>query len=392
MDASLKNLTPLDRQLVTWILSAFPLDAPQTLPNPADDVTWRALLERSTLQGTNPLLYLALETRSFVNVPAFVVETLRDIYRRSALSNATAHRELEIICAHLTAQALEAIVLKGAALSKWLYPQAAMRPFNDLDLLIQPADRPAVSAILNQCDYTETNFATTDFHNAFYCETLFTRAQLPRQSVDLHWHLLNAQFYRRRIKPEWFWERTQLATLGSAAFRLFDPTAQFAHLALHLSVHHGNIPRLIQLYDIALLIHKHDDTIDWEAVARYVQDAGLAHPVYYALERTCAAWQFASSPRILTLFRPRVWHISQRLTFQFFIATHREGAVLSDALDLPGAKNKLRYALRHLFPDPAYMRQRYTLASDAFLPYYYLKRLAASAWKFARSVWSAFLH
>jgi len=392
MDAPLKNFTTLDHQITAWILSAFPLGIPKVPPNPADDATWRALLERSTLQGTNPLLYLALETHSFVNIPAFAVETLRDIYRRSTLSNAAAHRELEIICARLTDQALDAIVLKGAALSKWLYPQAAMRPFNDLDLLIQPADRSAVSAILNQCGYTETNFAATDFHNAFYCETLFTRAQPPRQSVDLHWHLLNAQFYRRRIKPEWFWERTQRATLGAAAFRLFNPAAQFAHLALHLSVHHGNIPRLIHLYDIALLIQKHGDTIDWEAVARYVQDAGLAHPVYHALARTCAAWQLALAPNILNLFRPRVWHISERLTFQFFSATHREGAVLSNALDLPGAKNKLRYVLRHLFPDPAYMRQRYTLASDAFLPYYYLKRLGASAWKFARSVWSAFLH
>jgi len=391
MDASLKNLTPLDRQLTMWVLAAFPFDTPEPAPGSTDDATWRALLERAKLQGLSPLLYASLEKHGFVNVPAFAVDALQEIYRKSALAAAVAHHEMETLVAQLAEQGIDVIVLKGAALSRWLYPQPSLRPFGDLDLLIHERDRAAARQTMVACGYQDSSGSSAAFRDTFYCEMLFTRAVPPRQSVDLHWNLLNSRFYRRRVNLDWFWAHTQSLGSGPVTARIFEPRAQLAHLALHLGLHHGNVPRLMHLYDLALLIHKCRAAIDWQAVAEYIQSAGLARPVHHVLMRTQTAWQIPLAPEVLAQFRPRIWHFSEHVAFRFITAVHNEGSVLTDALSVPGAKNKLSFALQHLFPDAAYMQKHYALAPDAFLPYYYARRLVASSSKFLRSLWSSFV-
>jgi len=363
----------------------------EPVPGSTDDETWRDLLVRAKLQGLSPLLYAALETHGFVNVPAFVVEALQDIYRKSALAAAVAHHEMETLVAQLAEQGIDVIVLKGAALSKWLYPQPGLRPFGDLDLLIHPTDRAAVSSLLNTCKYQEVNGMSVMYQSTFACETLFNRTIPPRQSVDLHWQILNRQFYRRRMRLDWFWEHTQPLISGPVTGRMFDPTAQSVYLALHLGLHHGNAPRLIHLYDLALLIHKYKEVVDWQAAASYVQETGIAYPIDHIFRQTCAAWQIAPAPETLSLFRPRAFHFSEFVAFQFATAIHSGPTVLMDAFNIGGARNKLRLALALLVPDAAYMRQRYVLAPNTFLPCYYALRLGQSLWKFVRSVWWAFL-
>ncbi|MBI4672643.1 MAG: nucleotidyltransferase family protein [Chloroflexi bacterium] len=391
MDSSLKNLTPLDHQLVAWVLSAFPLGSAEPVPGPTDNATWQALLERAKVQGLSPLLYAALETHGFVNVPAFVVDSLQDIYRNSALATAVAHREMETLLSRFTAQQIDVVVLKGAALSKWLYPLPGLRPFGDLDLLIHQTDRSAASVFLNTCGYQEADGLGAAFYTAFSCELGFHRAAPPRLNVDLHWQLLNPNFYRRRVKLDWFWGRTQLFVSGPVMARMFDPTAQLVHLALHLGVQHGNAPRLIHFYDLALLICKYGAAMDWRTAAAYVQDTGLARPVHQVLIQTQAAWKIALAPETLALFRPRESHLSERAAFLLTTAVHKEASVLTDTLSIPEAGNKLRYVLGILFPNAAYMRQRYALAPDTFLPYYYVRRLAHGIRLFARSLWWTFL-
>lgn len=387
----LRTLTPLDQQIIAWIRAAAPFagNAPPSVM--LDNITWQALLERAQLQGVAPLLDEALSRHASPNVPAFIAERLCQIGRASALATAVAQHELQRLLGAFAAQELQPIVLKGAALSRWLYPSPGLRPFGDVDLVIHAADRAAASAVLTTAGYAEALPETAAFRDTFTCETVFNRISSPRLSVDLHWHIINATRYRRRIPIEWFWERAQPLDFGSVTGLVFNPTAQLVHLALHLGLHHASAPRLIHLYDIALLVHKYAAVIDWRAAATFAQTTEIARPVYTVLLQTQTAWGVAPSPENLALFRPRGFQPMERIAFQFITATHGEGAVLTNALSVPGVGNKLQYARRHLFPDAAYMRQHYALAPNAFLPYYYARRLVTSGWKFLRSVWSAFL-
>lgn len=390
MDTS-PSFTPLDNLLIAWIRSAFPMGPNVPVPGPLGDEQWQALLERSNLQGTSPLLYAALQTRNFANVPGFAIETLQTIYRGSALSGALAQRELQALLTEFAVCRIDVLVLKGAALCKWLYAHPETRPFGDLDLLIRPGDRRAVTELFVRRNYREASASTADFHDTFYCETLFVREVPPFQSVDLHWQIINPMFYRNRVNIDWFWAHTLPLAGETVIMRTLDPTAQFVHLTLHLALHHGNAPRLIHLYDLALLIQKHGAAIDWHSAAASVKTAGLARPVYNVLRQVQAAWKMAPQAETLALFEPDAGDISERIAFQFLSTDHREGSVLADALSIPGARNKLRYALAHLIPAPAYMRQRYNLPPDAFMPYYYARRFGESTGKFVRSVWSAFV-
>ncbi len=391
MPTSLLALTPFDRQIVKWIRSAFLMGPTELVPSSTNNAVWMALLERAKLQGLSPLLYAALEAHNFSNVPTFVVDTLEEIYRNSALAVAVMHWETELLLSQFAAYHLEVLVLKGAALSKWLYPQPGLRPFGDLDLLVHPQDRSIVNALMATCGYTESNITSNSFRDTFACETLFNQVSPPHLAVDVHWQILNKLYYQLRIDTHWLWSHTQSFDFGSTDMRTFDPTAQLVYLTLHLALHHARAPRLIHYYDLALLIQKYGAAIDWHSVPSYVQSSGLGRPVYQILKQLQAVWMIAPPENTLELFRPRIFDLREYVAFRFTTATHNEAFVLTDALSVPGIRGKLRYALRHLFPDAAYMRQRYALAPNAFLPYYYARRLVMSGWKFLRSVWSAFL-
>lgn len=400
-------MSPLDRQLTALILNAFPLSAPPPAPPARAVADWDALVERARYQGLAPLLYAALETEKFAGVPPGTVETLREQYRSSALAAAAAYRELDAILAQFQARAIPVVVLKGAALAPWLYPSRALRPFGDLDLLVCPPSASAAQALLQARGYFPTGELAPGFAADLYSERAFTRRAPPRTSIDLHWDLFVPLYYRRRLDREWFWRHTQpwdlengsprreregaaVPTLAGAPALRLDPTAQFVHLAVHAGLNHQHAPRLLWLYDLALLLHGHGDEIAWDDVVRYASSAALGRSMVAVLDQVQIAWQVSPAPEYRAALNAARLGAVERLAFALTAAPHSEARALADALSAPGIRNKFRYALRHLFPDAEYMRRRYHVRRNALLPAYYLRRLGEITIKFSRSLWSAF--
>jgi hypothetical protein len=61
--------------------------------------------------------------------------------------------ELEVVLAALTEAGLLTILLKGAALAYTLYPDPALRPMSDLDLLIHPQDLKQAVQVIQSMGY-----------------------------------------------------------------------------------------------------------------------------------------------------------------------------------------------------------------------------------------------
>lgn len=383
------KITLTDHALVALIVDAFPLTTRAVAPPPLD-IEWNALLDRARFHGLSPLLHAALDIRPRTDTPSEILETLTDVHRSSALATAAKYHELDALLPALASAALPCIVLKGAALAKWLYPAPDLRPFGDVDLLVQAHDAPRLRKLLETRGYRASGELAEGFRDAYYSEMAFAQNAPPHLALDAHWHLFVPLYFRARMDTQWFWERTIAFRPGMQPARILHPTAQLIHLTVHASLNHQHAPRLLWLYDLALLLTKHSAEIDWDAAAAFARASQVTRSVSDMLAQTEQWWGVAApAPFLQTLRNTRVgWE--ERIAFALTAAPRNEARVLSDALAARGGRNKLRYAARHLLPDAAYMTQHYRIRRRALLPYYYARRVLESGWKFARSVLSAF--
>lgn len=379
----------LDQAICALILHTFPFGERPPLPT-IETSEWQPLVDRARYQGLVPLLSAALQGREMADVPPETARRLQDQYRSTALASAAALGELDALVCELDAAALPHIILKGAALARWLYPQPALRPFGDLDLLSRQQNAAQIDEILAARGYSKGGELAAGFAEAYYSEMAYTRQTPPRIHLDLHWELFVPLYYRRRLDPEWFWQHTMRVGAGAAPMRILDPTAQLVHLSVHATLNHQHDPRLIWLYDLALLL-AHADKIDWQAVLVFVNAAGLGQSVADILEQTARAWGVAAPAEPLAALEHAPSSAGDRTALALTVAPQNQARVLADALSSPGVGNKARYALRHLFPAPAYMRERYHIRRNVLLPAYYVVRFAESSVKLVRSLWSAFV-
>jgi hypothetical protein len=388
MPAKISAHADNDRALVALILDAFPLPARAPTPPPFD-IEWGVLLERARFHGLSPLLHAALDARPRADAPTDILEALTDVHRSSALATAAKYHELETLLPLLHAAELPCIVLKGAALAKWLYPAPDLRPFGDVDLLVQAHDAPRLRDLLQTRGYRASDELAEGFRDAYYSEMAFVQSAPPHLALDAHWHLFVPLYFRARMDVEWFWKHTIEYPLGTQSVMILHPTAQLLHLTVHASLNHQHAPRLLWLYDLALLLTQHGAEIDWDAAAAFARASRVTRSASDILAQMEQWWGVAApAPFLQTLKDTRV-AFGERIAFAFTAARHNQARVLSDAFGAPGVGNKLRYGLRHLFPDAAYMTQHYRVRHPALLSWYYLKRVLQSGGKFARSVLSA---
>lgn len=376
----------LDRALVALIQNAFPFTAPPPAPNYGLD--WTGLEERARYHGLTPLLATSLEAQPRIDVPEEMRQALADSHKSSALAGATKFHELDRVLALTRAEKIPLLLLKGAALARWLYPQPSLRPFGDVDILIHQTDVPRLQACLAARAYQPGQELAGGFSDAFYSELALQQTAPPRLALDVHWHLFVPLYFRRHMNVAWFWERTLEYTHGDSAALLLHPTAQLVHLTVHASLNHRHTPRLLWLYDLALLFAKHGGEIDWDDAARLARTSQVTRSVYDILAQVQEWWGVAApAPFMETLRNTRVG-LDEKIAFALTAAPHNQARVLSDALAAPGMQNKFQYAARHLLPDAAYMQTHYRIHHRALLPIYYARRLCESGWKFARSLLS----
>ncbi len=119
---------------------------------------------------------------------------------RTGLSLLLRHR-LRAIASALGERGLRAVVLKGPQFADRLYPDPALRPFTDLDLLAAPAAVPQVEAALTAIGYRPEP-APGRKHAGGYGERAWRLPEAPTGAVEVHWNLVNSPPLRRRVSVE----------------------------------------------------------------------------------------------------------------------------------------------------------------------------------------------
>jgi hypothetical protein len=259
---------------------------------PAD---WRLLAPMAKSEGVAPLLYRTFQRAAVpaLKVPARILAFLASEYYQTAAQNMLLYQALDPILAALQAARVPVIVLKGAALANALYPDIALRPMNDLDLLVMRDDLEKAVGIIAESGYSVIDMAP-GFSREFGHHIYFKGHDQHEPAIELHWNLVANVADWRSPPLTWFWENAtgwQIGSeqkqpgIGPSALQL-SPEAHLLYLAAHLMYQHlGAKPRLMWFYDIHLLICRFQDEIDWDEVLRVTDEFNWIPILYDILNK-----------------------------------------------------------------------------------------------------------
>jgi hypothetical protein len=373
------SLDSVDRQLVRLIRAPSGEGAP---------VAWNAVADRAVRTRLAPLLHLALaSTAGSPRPPRPIAERLRSEYFQATLANAILGKEAARLLGVFHRAAIPLVLLKGIALIHSLYEDAGARPLGDLDLLVHAADLARARETMLASGYEVAPDLADGFRDEFESEQVFRRQEEPRISVDVHRHLFNVPHIRESVALDWFWANTTSIRIGEHDGTMFAPGAQLLHLSGHYAYNH-QAEGLRWLYDIDLLVARHQGEIPWEAALGTAGRVGLGPAVELALTRASEVWgtPLGDAPRgVLALHRPA---LRERLAFAALTAPQHRARIFLDAWSMPGWRGTLTYLGRSLVPERSYMMKRYGIRDERLLPLFYVRRLGYGAWLLLRSAGS----
>jgi hypothetical protein len=265
-------------------------------------VDWRYLFKLASFHGIIPLVTHNMETNGFSSrVPQSYLNELKQTYRGTIYRNLVMSSELVKILAAFRENGVEAICLKGAPLAEKIYGNPCLRPFGDMDILIHPEDVSRGKALLADLGYQQEASPPGDEHQ-FHGAPFYKKGSLPFW-VELHWDLDDCELVA--FSEQEIWRRAELMQFEGIVIMLLSHEDNFLYLANHLCKHDSSLLKL--LVDIAELLKKFGNSLDWEYIRESSRTLKIKPAVYYVLRRIKELTDAPVEDSILKAIKPATW-------------------------------------------------------------------------------------
>ncbi|MBI4229574.1 MAG: nucleotidyltransferase family protein [Planctomycetes bacterium] len=241
---------------------------------PPEGRDWDAVLRLAAQARTLPLLHWH-HRRHTLGWPEEVAGRLRAAYAQSA---ARAHGQEEVVrdlCGRFASAGVRAVLLKGAALRRHLYPDPALRPMADIDFWIHPADVKGADAALREAGHARRDpDEAWEAMRRFGLEATYVDGD-GNLSVEIHWGLEQYERYRGAagIDPDRLWSASRPDPDDPSA-RFLPLALEPSYLAFHAGAVHGFQGTLWRL-DLAEWLRRYRAEVDWDTVIHEARSAGF---------------------------------------------------------------------------------------------------------------------
>jgi Uncharacterised nucleotidyltransferase len=243
---------------------------------------------------------------------------------------------------------IASIVLRGPAIARWLYGEAELRAYRDVDLLVEPGKRAEAEAVLARLGLVHRQAGFAPGESVEHASEWICRR--PSVVVDLHHGIEGV-----RAGPDELWTalasgRHTIEVSGVAADAPGTPALALI-IALH-AAHHGA-----------------EGGKHLQELRRALERAGLEtwRPALELAERLHAVPSLAAGLRLLpegAALADRL-HLPQgadRVTALRAAGAHSTAIGFARLAATPGVRSKLALVARKLVPTPAFMRHWSRLA------------------------------
>jgi len=321
------------------------------------EIDWASLAMKAFESGLAPLLYSAIKRSSTPVIPDEVHSQLRQSYQETAAFNLLAFSYLKELQLEATRSGIQLVLLKGAALLHPVYGSIALRPMIDLDLLINYEELDLLRDLLLKLSFREQDpTPSSNPSGLFWNESLFVGPDPGKVQVEVHWHLIDIPYYARKLPANLLMERSIPVVIDGHVFQIPAADDQIIHLSIHNTFHHLN--RLDRtLVDIAYIIHKQGNDLDWNRLTDTIRSGDVIGAVGTNIALAAKEWYAPVPESISSEFTDL--HLPVRDRF-FMLCQRSEFLKVGRTwLTLPGISLKIHFIKVQLFPDRSYLNWRY---------------------------------
>jgi len=346
-----------------------------------DAAAIRQFLDAARYHGVLPLLDAEFRRRSDIDAwPREILATCHKAMLAYVAQEMTQRTESAKVVGALADAGVQSLVLKGTALAYSHYPEPALRPRSDTDLLIAPNTREQAERTLAALGYTKSEGVEGEFASYQATWSRETGSGVSHH-FDVHWRINNSQMLAKTMTYDELSTRAvPLLALGAHA-RALAPVDALLFACIHLAGH-VNAPyfvpnvgqqegdRLIWLYDIHLLYSQMSDA-EREEFAALATAKKIRAICRRALIRTKECFGTPVAQRAVEILEaPGPIEPSDR-----YFSGGRGRQMLGDFLAFDSWRDRGRWLAEHAFPPESYMRGKYPAATRTPLPILYVRRL-----------------
>ena len=239
-----------------------------------DSEQWESLIDEARKQGVAPILYpyvVSLEKNSDFKLPSR--DSLYQSYLTNAVRNTLILSEAEWLLTNLQNAGIAAAGLKGIYLLENVYGDIGARTMNDIDLLVKKSDLAACLQVLLGSGCQHTSYFNLEDEN------IDTKHVPPMKTpggvlLEIHWTLLEED-EPFSIDAAALWERVMPVKIANVDALALGVEDLILHLCMHLSYQHYLQLGLRGLLDVAMVIHKFREKIDWQALVNLAKSWGI---------------------------------------------------------------------------------------------------------------------
>lgn len=352
---------------------------------------WEIALDLGRRHGLAPLLFWQVKNiAARTNLPEARLAELRLSFRNSAARSLLIYRELAVILSALQPAGIPLILLKGLHLAKFVYPDPALRPMADIDLLLRHGDLLQAAQILQGLGYSYLREFNPGRETRKH-QHIPPLCQAGKAPVELHWHI-TAPGSLLRVDLDGLWLRSRPAEVGGFPVQLLAPEDLLLHLSLHV-VHHELNGGLKRIYDIAALLSAQGPQLDWAQVTHRSAAWGCRKGLFLVLHLAHTLLDAPVPQAILEQLRPADFSPQiEALARQRILSVRPLAPELHP--DLAHLRRRRPWRVKAaavmgaLFPYPEYVAAKYSLPPGSKKVYfYYLVRLKDLARRYGWQLW-----
>jgi hypothetical protein len=244
-----------------------------------NEIDWDEFADIASFHEISSHVYPFLSSS---DIPQEIIEGYKKIFYFNFARCNYFQREFLALSDAFEKAGISLIPIKGVAFLFDIYADNFTRQMCDIDVLIKKEDVLKARDFFIAQGYSMRSDGFTQeywIYSQCHLQFLNERAQNKYQ-VDMHFGL-DFDRHNRNILPD-LWKRIKQKSVAGTAIHLLSPEDTLFSLALHLR-RFGKVLNLKNTLDIALILNKYQDNIDWGYILKEAGRGRMRSTVFFAL-------------------------------------------------------------------------------------------------------------
>lgn len=275
----------------------------QVLASIERGVSWPFFYELAQAHGLAPLVFHNLRTLNVAgSVPLPVWRQFEANYYSTLGDNLLLESELFRATEQLRNRQIDFLLLKGIVLGALLYPDPALRPSADLDIMVPTDHVSGARQALEDLGYGLQPGRQLDFQLAhsydlpYVCQTASGQGVL----IELHWNLAEPELFKLDIAA--LWQRAQTFAYNGHTLPSLSLEDILFHLTIHIRKH--RYVGLRWLVDVSEMLRTFGADLDWPYLVNLAERTGARTLLYMTLQLAHDVMGAPVPPHVLDSLRP----------------------------------------------------------------------------------------